>query len=63
MAAQGGITVWAGRGKTVEEAVQKAWDKARKRRGQENTFDVIRISVHGRNPISGYSVILAPPSK
>jgi hypothetical protein len=63
MAVQGGAQAWMGKGKTVEEAVEKAWDKARKPRGTESTFDVLRISVHGKNPITGYSVILAPPGK
>jgi hypothetical protein len=49
-----------GKGKTIEEAVQNAWERAHKREGDETMLEVLRISVHGRNPISGYVVILAP---
>ena len=49
-----------GKGKTIEEAVQNAWEHAHKREGHETTLEVLRITVHGRNPISGYVVILAP---
>jgi hypothetical protein len=50
-----------GRGNTIEEAIKNAWEHARKREGEETTLEVLRISVHGRNPISGYIVVLAPP--
>jgi len=49
-----------GRGKTLAEAIEAAWEKARKHEGEETTLEVLRITVHGHNPISGYGVVLAP---
>jgi len=50
-----------GRGATLDEALEKAWERAKKEFRGVRTLDVLRIQVHGENPISGYGVILAPP--
>lgn len=49
-----------GKGSTIDEAIQDAWNKARKTDGDETRLEILRIAVHGSNPISGYSVILHP---
>jgi hypothetical protein len=48
-----------GKGKTLDEAIQNAWDNAPKE--GHTTFVVKRISVEGHNPLTGYIVTLAQP--
>jgi hypothetical protein len=49
-----------GRGSTIDEAIQDAWSKAQKSDGAETRLEILRIAVHGSNPISAYTVILHP---
>jgi hypothetical protein len=46
--------------RTLEEAFQKEWDKKGKKDGQEHVHEVTAIYVKGKNPITGYRVILGP---
>jgi hypothetical protein len=49
-----------GRGRTLGEAFEHAWEEAKKAFPDARTFAVLRIVVFGDNPISGYGVVLAP---
>ena len=47
-------------GETLEEAFNNAWEEGKQQFHGAKTLEVLRILVHGENPISGYSVILSP---
>jgi hypothetical protein len=51
---------YKGRGKTLQEAIDKAWDNSPKKgTGEETVLYVDQISVTGNNPPSWYRVILS----
>lgn len=60
MASGSGQSDLHGKGGTLHDAIQEAWDKAPKGGPGETEMEVVRIAVHGSNPISAYSVILRP---
>jgi hypothetical protein len=58
------IQAFEGRGDTIEDAVKDAWYKATAKLGEakeKRTLRVVEISVSGKNPISGYGVVLVGP--
>jgi hypothetical protein len=57
----GHVVAVEARGATLDEALENAWKRAKEELPHARTLEVLRILVHGENPISGYSVILAPP--
>jgi hypothetical protein len=44
----------------LHAAFNSAWDVAKAKGNTRKTLKVKKILVHGTNPITGYSVILAP---
>jgi hypothetical protein len=48
-----------GRGPTLHDAIEHAWEKAKADR--PGTLKVMEITVEGTNPITGYGVVLGAP--
>jgi hypothetical protein len=57
MAANG---TFEGKGKTLHDACDDAWHKAKGKHGSGTWFEVTSIHVQGTNPLSDYRVVLAP---
>jgi len=49
---------WDGQGKSLEQAIENAWEQAKKHGGKPGTYRILDISFLAENPISEYGVII-----
>lgn len=49
---------WHGQGVTLDEAIESAWEAAKKAGARPGTYRILDISFAAENPISEYSVII-----
>jgi len=49
---------WHGEGKTLQAAIEQAWEAAKGKGARPGTYRILDISFAAENPISEYSVII-----
>jgi hypothetical protein len=52
--------VWEGRGQHLHDALDDAWQNAKKDGAEPGTYVVQGITIETENPIRGYVVVIGP---
>lgn len=52
--------VWEGKGQHLHDAIDDAWNNAKKDRAEPGTYVVQAIAIEAENPIRGYIVVIGP---
>ncbi len=52
--------LWEGRGKSLHDALEHAWNQAKKDGAEPGTYVVEGIAIETENPIRTYVVIIGP---
>lgn len=52
--------VWEGKGEHLHDALEDAWQRAKKDQAPPGTYVVQGIAIETENPIRGYIVVIGP---